>query len=90
MNQLILFGTDGCHLCEQAQSLLDTVFIEHSGVCVDLQYVDIAVQECWQDKYATRIPVLLHRETERELAWPFDREQLLCFLEQEWVQPPNN
>jgi hypothetical protein len=34
----------------------------------------------WQEKYAIRIPVLYHPETEKELGWPFSQEQAQVFI----------
>ncbi len=64
--RLILFGTSGCHLCEQAEDIVNA--------CVPdgVETVDIAEQEQWQERYAVRIPVLYHPETKQELGWPFD------------------
>lgn len=64
--RLMLFGTSGCHLCEQAEVIVNA--------CVPdgVEIVDIAEQEHWQELYAERIPVLYDSESEQELGWPFD------------------
>jgi hypothetical protein len=71
---LMLFGTSGCHLCEQAESIIDA--------CVpdSVETVDIAEQEQWQEQYAVRIPVLYHPETKQELGWPFDQVKVEDFI----------
>ncbi len=71
---LILFGTSGCHLCEQAELLVNACVPE--GV----DYVDIAEQEQWQEQYAVRIPVLYDPETKLELGWPFDLAEVEKFV----------
>jgi hypothetical protein len=70
----MLFGTSGCHLCEQAELIINA--------CVPdgVDYVDIAEQEQWQDQYAVRIPVLYDPETKQELGWPFDRAEVESFI----------
>ncbi len=75
MVDLILLGTAGCHLCEEAEKIL--------AVCqsVHIQLIDIAEQEQWQEKYAIRIPVLYHAETEKELGWPFNQQQAEAFID---------
>ncbi len=75
MVDLILLGTAGCHLCEEAEQIL--------AVCqsVNIQLIDIAEQEQWQEKYAIRIPVLYHTETEKELGWPFNQQQAQAFID---------
>ena len=72
--RLILFGTSGCHLCEQAETLINACIPD--GV----DHVDIAEQEQWQEQYAVRIPVLYHPETKRELSWPFDEAEVEGFI----------
>ncbi len=72
----ILFGTTGCHLCEEAEDLLADKIQRH-----ELEYIDIAEQEKWQDKYAIKIPVLYHKDSGKELFWPFSGADVDCFLE---------
>jgi len=75
MVKLILLGTSGCHLCEEAELIMA------SCNNVEIELIDIAEQEQWQDKYAIRIPVLYHVETESELGWPFTQEQAQDFID---------
>lgn len=72
--RLILFGTSGCHLCEEAEVIVNA--------CVPdgVETVDIAEQEQWQERYAVRIPVLYDLETKQELGWPFDRAEVGEFI----------
>jgi hypothetical protein len=72
--RLMLFGTSGCHLCEQAELIVNA--------CVpdDVEHVDIAEQEQWQELYAIRIPVLYDPKTKQELGWPFDLAQVEEFI----------
>ncbi len=72
--RLMLFGTSGCHLCEQAEILINQC------VAGDVESVDIAEQEQWQEQYAVRIPVLYHPETKQELGWPFDQTEVEAFI----------
>ncbi len=71
----ILFGTSGCHLCEQAEAIIKKKIQQQQ-----LEYIDIAEQEKWQDKYAVKIPVLYHKETGTELFWPFSEVDVDSFL----------
>ncbi len=72
--RLMLFGTSGCHLCEQAEIIVNA--------CVPggVETVDIAEQEQWQELYALRIPVLYDPETKQELGWPFDYAEVKSFV----------
>jgi len=71
-----LFSTLGCHLCEQAESVL-MPFVEH-GLLVEL--VDIAERADWVERYGLRIPVLRRLDNGAELDWPFEAEQIVTFL----------
>ncbi len=75
MKNLILLGTLGCHLCEEAALIL--AGFEQ----INIENIDIAEQEQWQEKYAIRIPVLYHAETKKELGWPFSQEQAQIFID---------
>jgi hypothetical protein len=72
--RLMLFGTSGCHLCEEAEVIVNA--------CVPdgVDYVDIAEQEQWQEQYAMRIPVLYDPETKLELGWPFGQAEVEEFI----------
>ncbi|HSC76755.1 MAG TPA: glutaredoxin family protein [Pseudomonadales bacterium] len=77
--QLVLYGTLGCHLCELAeQQLLSYV---EQGWQVEL--VDIADDDQLFDRFSLVIPVLQHRESGRLLNWPFDKAALAVFLSDE-------
>ena len=71
-----LFGTLGCHLCEQAEEMLMPL-VEH-GLLVEL--MDIADSPEWVDYYGLRIPVLRRVDTGAELDWPFEANQVVSFL----------
>lgn len=72
MADYILFGTEGCHLCEEAEQLLS-----QSGVSFEKR--DIIDDEKAQERYAIRIPVLLHGPSGLELSWPFDDQKVGSF-----------
>ncbi len=72
--RLLLLGTDGCHLCDDAKTLL----INNN---IAVEYVDIAQHEEWQPQFALLIPVLYHVETQRYLNWRFDSPALLSFID---------
>ncbi|MBY5920437.1 glutaredoxin family protein [Ferrimonas balearica] len=68
----VLFHTDGCHLCEQAQALL-----AEAGIAYRL--ADIVDDPEWVAAYGVRIPVI-RRQDGAELGWPFDLAQLNAFF----------
>ena len=71
-----LFGTLGCHLCEQAEQLLMPWVAQ--GLTVEL--LDIVDHPGWLERYALSIPVLKRIDSQAELNWPFDAQQLAQFL----------
>ncbi|MCQ4256546.1 glutaredoxin family protein [Stutzerimonas stutzeri] len=72
-----LFGTLGCHLCEQAEAML--LPLVENGLLVEL--LDIAERHETVDDYGLRIPVLRRVDTGAELDWPFEVEQVVRFLQ---------
>jgi hypothetical protein len=78
---LVLYTTSGCHLCEQAESLLQ----RHIGLTV--RTVEIADDAELLERYGARIPVLRRLETSQELAWPFDAAAIRRLLAGHGLQP---
>lgn len=77
MTTLQLYTTSGCHLCEQALSLLEPLRDEYS---FSVELVDIADSDELVERYGIRIPVLLCPANQCELGWPFDEGRLRDFL----------
>lgn len=73
MNKYTLYGTDGCHLCEDAAALLVAAQLTFDAVDI------IDDVNAWQ-RYSKRIPVLLNPKNDQELNWPFDALQLEKFV----------
>jgi glutaredoxin-related protein len=69
-----LYSTEFCHLCEEAEAILQALGVE-------AEYVDIAESDELVDKYGVRIPVLQRMDTGAELGWPFDAAGVTEFLE---------
>lgn len=79
--RLLLLGTEGCHLCEEAQEI---IFACMNEIAPDFQIesIDIAEHPEWQPEFAIKIPVLLDPVSRHELDWPFDYGQAAHFLQQ--------
>jgi uncharacterized membrane protein len=76
---LLLLGTAGCHLCEEAEAIIrECLGNDYQQV---IEVIDIAEQEHWQAQYAIRIPVLYHPATKKELAWRFDQADVEAFID---------
>ena len=68
----LLYFTDGCHLCDDAQRLLQETSVSYSKVDIidDAQLVAL---------YGNSIPVI-QSENGDTVNWPFDLQQLNDFI----------
>jgi hypothetical protein len=73
-NRVILYSTEGCHLCEQAEELVLSL-----APAIDIEKVDIAYDDGLYERYRYCIPVLKNAAN-AELNWPFDTLTLKEFL----------
>jgi glutaredoxin len=78
--KLTLYTTDGCHLCEHAEALLERV----AQTEPDLSWskVDIASSDELMDRYGIRIPVIQLESADYDLGWPFSDADVLHYLAQ--------
>lgn len=76
---LILYSTEGCHLCEEALALYQA-----AGKTAALRVVDIAFDDALFERYGVTIPVLSLQNNDgsvdNELGWPFDSSALNTWL----------
>lgn len=70
-----LYGTDGCHLCEDALALCQQVMPE-----AEINVIDIIDDEKLVELYRISIPVLERLSDQTQLFWPFDQRQILELL----------
>jgi hypothetical protein len=75
---MILYSTDGCHLCEEAEQLLIDVRSAVPGLA--WKVVDIADDDALFERYGWSIPVVAD-DRGRELRWPFDAAALRAFVD---------
>lgn len=76
--ELLLLGTRGCHLCEDAAEELRRAL---EGVDAwHWHAVDVADDAELLRRYGHAIPVLLGPSTRDELRWPFDAADIARFL----------
>ena len=78
MQRVLLLGTSGCHLCELAEQLINSSLTSNQSCLIDK--IDIAEQEQWQAQFALLIPALYHPESQKQLGWPFDLQQVNLFF----------
>lgn len=69
--KFILYSSDGCHLCEQALSL-----ILQQITADEIDIVDIVDEEKLVELYGVYIPVLERVDDGAKLFWPFSNEEL--------------
>jgi hypothetical protein len=73
----ILYGTSACHLCEEAEAIIQRLQPSSS---FNLEKIDIAVDDGLIEQYGLSIPVLYCKETKQSLQWPFDETKADEFL----------
>ncbi|KTF08938.1 glutaredoxin family protein [Pseudoalteromonas sp. 10-33] len=75
MAKWTLYHTEGCHLCEQAHSLITPLLTSEESLLL----TDIMTDKQLIAKYQVSIPVL-ENEHGQQLFWPFTAEQVQIFL----------
>lgn len=74
MTALFLLSTDGCHLCEIAKELLNSMQLGY-------EVVDIIADEQLVREYGDKIPVLIADNASQALFWPFDQQSINQYKE---------
>lgn len=69
-----LYTTSACHLCEMAEALLRETMLA-------AEPIEIANDDKLTARYGTRIPVLKRLDTQAELNWPFNSQDILHFIQ---------
>jgi len=77
MQEITLYTTLGCHLCDQAEKMVNHLIANKLANC-RLSSVEISEDDRLVDLYGVRIPVLAIGD--EELAWPFDMTELQCWI----------
>ncbi len=75
---LLLYGTVGCTLCENARAIA-VVEADRAGFVIE--DVDIADDDDLLERYGMLIPVLRRSDRSVELGWPFDHHALRMLLQ---------
>ena len=78
MKTLYLYTTQGCHLCEQAEQLVNPLLVQYGLV---LEPIEIATSDSLMERYGIRIPVLHIEGEEGELGWPFTQQDFIAFAQ---------
>lgn len=78
MIELRLYGGPHCRLCEEAKQLIYPLLEPNKHKFVE---VDITQSLELKKRYGLKIPVLQRVDTEEELEWPFEQQQVEKLLE---------
>ncbi|WP_036301942.1 glutaredoxin family protein [Methylotenera sp. L2L1] len=79
MLALNLYTTSHCHLCEQAEAILNSIVNDYD---ISWNLIEIADNDQLLEAYGTNIPVIQVIGADTELAWPFDTETVLTHIKQ--------
>ena len=69
MNTLILYTTAGCHLCELANAILQTLASQYQLAIIATEIGD---DDDLVERYGIRIPVVQFADN-TDIGWPFDQ-----------------
>lgn len=75
MSRLLLYYTEHCHLCDEAEALLQA-----AGFGGAYAKIEIADDPGLLELYEIHIPVLKRLDDAMELYWPFGQRELADFL----------
>lgn len=78
MSKLTLYTTDGCHLCEHAETIIEQALAREPDLT--WQKVDIADQDALMERYGIRIPVIQLEAADYDLGWPFSVDDVVHYL----------
>ncbi len=74
MSKVVLYSTQGCHLCELAMQLLQQL-----NITIEITEIEIGDDDQLVEKYGTTIPVVEFANG-KQLNWPFTEQQVLGCL----------
>jgi glutaredoxin len=78
VSKLTLYTTDGCHLCEHAETIIEQALAREPDLT--WQKVDIADQDALMERYGIRIPVIQLEAADYDLGWPFSVDDVVHYL----------
>jgi len=76
MSELILYYQPECHLCDEAEAVLQAAGLGEGYLKVDIE-TDLELLK----RYGIDVPVLERSDNQTELFWPFDQQELIAFLQ---------
>lgn len=79
MMQIDYYTKYGCSLCDDGLSIL-RMFTE-----IDVRIIDVEEDTEKYQSYLLRIPVISYENGEKELAWPFDEDDIRKLVSNAWT-----
>lgn len=76
MRKLIMFYQPECHLCDEAEALLQARGLDETYLKVDISGDPELLM-----RYEIHVPVLLRADDQAELFWPFGAAELEGFVQ---------
>lgn len=74
---LTLYSTSHCHLCEQAEALVEKMCLQNN---VKFSIVEITVDAILLELYELKIPVLKRLDNGNEISWPFTETDIATLI----------
>ncbi|MEI6354034.1 MAG: glutaredoxin family protein [Methylococcus sp.] len=74
-----LLGTEGCHLCKEAEALLRAA-LKHREPLLTVEIIDIIDDPPLYERFGTKIPVIQISTLDPPLTWPFDSGEIEAYL----------
>jgi glutaredoxin len=74
---LNLYSTTNCHLCEEAESLLNSLNNQYNFISTN---IEIAEDITLLARYELKIPVLKRIDNNQEICWPFSIDEIKKLL----------
>lgn len=74
---LNLYSTTNCHLCEEAESLLNSLNNQYNFISTN---IEIAEDITLLARYELKIPVLKRMDNNQEICWPFSIDEIKKLL----------
>lgn len=79
MTTLILYTTSGCHLCELADAILQTLASQYQLTIIPTEIGD---DDALVARYGIRIPVVQFADNS-DIGWPFNQQDIENRLKEE-------
>jgi hypothetical protein len=74
--ELVLYSTSHCHLCDQAEALLIKLALKYK---LNWKIIEITDNPILYEQYEIKIPVLKRLDTNTEIYWPFNEDDIKLF-----------